>query len=104
MWALENKQKKTLEVDEKTWTLLCSVSSAVCRLPMSAQPCTGEPPIWAFDSSAGLCVPYKVDFCQANANKFYSKAECDEYCGVVKEGEMINDTENSADTGHQKEN
>ncbi|KAM6976005.1 protein AMBP-like [Tautogolabrus adspersus] len=58
-------------------------TEAVCRLPMAAQPCTGQPPIWAFDSTVGLCVPYKQDFCQANANKFYSKAECEEYCGVV---------------------
>ncbi|KAG8010636.1 Protein AMBP [Nibea albiflora] len=59
-------------------------TEAVCRLPMAAQPCTGHPPIWAFDSSAGLCVPYKGGFCQTNANKFYTKAECEEYCGVEK--------------------
>lgn len=61
---------------------------AVCRLPMAAQPCTGQPVIWAFDSTVGLCVPYKQGFCQANGNKFYSKAECDEYCGVEKDGKM----------------
>lgn len=70
--------------------LFCSVPPAVCRLPMSPQPCSGQPPIWAFDSSAGLCVPYKVDVCQNNANKFYSKAECQEYCGKTEEdGEVI---------------
>lgn len=63
----------------------CSISSAVCHLPMLAQPCSGQPPIWAFDSSAGLCVPYKVGFCQNNANKFYSKAECEEYCGKTQD-------------------
>ena len=52
---------------------------------MSPQPCSGHLPIWAFDSSAGLCVPYKVGFCQTNANKFYSKAECEEYCGKPEE-------------------
>ena len=57
---------------------------------MAPQPCTGKPPIWAFDSNSGLCVPYKKDFCQGNGNKFYSKAECEEYCGVVKDGEMVN--------------
>uniref|UniRef100_A0A3Q4HU41 Alpha-1-microglobulin/bikunin precursor n=1 Tax=Neolamprologus brichardi TaxID=32507 RepID=A0A3Q4HU41_NEOBR len=61
-------------------------TEAVCRLPMDAQPCTGKPPIWAFDSTAGLCVAYKSGFCQANGNKFYSKAECEEYCGVMKDG------------------
>uniref|UniRef100_A0A4W6EB74 Protein AMBP n=1 Tax=Lates calcarifer TaxID=8187 RepID=A0A4W6EB74_LATCA len=60
-------------------------SMAVCRLPMAPQPCRGQPPIWAFDSTVGLCVPYKHGFCQANANKFYTKAECEEYCGVVKD-------------------
>uniref|UniRef100_A0A3B5ASB2 Protein AMBP-like n=1 Tax=Stegastes partitus TaxID=144197 RepID=A0A3B5ASB2_9TELE len=63
-------------------------TEAACRLPMVAQSCTGQPLIWAFDSSAGLCVPYKKGFCQGNGNKFYSKSECEEYCGVVKDGEM----------------
>ncbi|XP_041826866.1 protein AMBP-like [Melanotaenia boesemani] len=64
-------------------------TEAVCRLPMVAQPCKGQASIWAFDSSAGLCVPYKQGFCQANGNKFYTKSECEEYCGVVKEEELL---------------
>ncbi|KAM3874358.1 LOW QUALITY PROTEIN: protein AMBP-like [Diretmus argenteus] len=56
-------------------------TEAVCRLPMAAHNCTGQPPVWAFDSVSGLCLPYKQGFCQANGNKFYSKAECEEYCG-----------------------
>uniref|UniRef100_A0A3B4T226 Protein AMBP n=1 Tax=Seriola dumerili TaxID=41447 RepID=A0A3B4T226_SERDU len=64
-------------------------TEAVCRLPLAAEPCTGQPPIWSFDSTMGLCVPYKQGFCQTNANKFYSKAECEEYCGVVKDGEIM---------------
>ncbi|XP_022053693.1 protein AMBP [Acanthochromis polyacanthus] len=64
-------------------------TEAACRLPMAAQSCTGHPPIWAFDSSIGLCVQYKKDFCQGNGNKFYSKSECEEYCGVVKDGDDL---------------
>uniref|UniRef100_A0A672J5P3 Protein AMBP n=1 Tax=Salarias fasciatus TaxID=181472 RepID=A0A672J5P3_SALFA len=64
-------------------------TEAVCRLPMAVQPCTGQPDIWAFDSSVGLCVPYKKGFCQTNGNKFYTKAECQEYCGVVKEDDLL---------------
>ncbi|XP_076025273.1 protein AMBP-like [Genypterus blacodes] len=60
-------------------------TEAVCRLPMLAKPCKGQPPLWAFDSSVGLCVPYKQGFCQTNGNKFYTKSECEEYCGVVKD-------------------
>ncbi|XP_053709763.1 protein AMBP isoform X2 [Synchiropus splendidus] len=60
-------------------------TEAVCRLPMVGVACTGQPPIWAFDSTIGRCVSYKPGFCQTNGNKFYSKAECEEYCGVVKE-------------------
>uniref|UniRef100_A0A673B4C7 Protein AMBP n=1 Tax=Sphaeramia orbicularis TaxID=375764 RepID=A0A673B4C7_9TELE len=60
-------------------------TEAVCRLPMVPQPCTGQPSIWAFDSTNGLCVPYKKGYCQGNGNKFYTKAECDEYCGVKTE-------------------
>lgn len=54
---------------------------------MAARPCQAQNPIWAFDSAAGLCVLYKPGFCQANGNKFYSKAECEEYCGVERDGE-----------------
>lgn len=65
-------------------------TEAVCRLPMVALPCTGQPPVWAFDSSAGLCVAYKQGFCQGNANKFYKKAECEEYCDVMNdESELL---------------
>ncbi|XP_049460339.1 protein AMBP-like [Epinephelus fuscoguttatus] len=65
-------------------------TEAVCRLPLAPQSCTGQPSIWAFDSTMGLCVPYKQGYCQGNANKFYSKAECDEYCGVMNdEGELL---------------
>ncbi|KAM9841688.1 protein AMBP [Aulostomus maculatus] len=64
-------------------------TEAVCHLPMAAEPCKGQPPIWAFDSTSGLCVPYKQDFCQTNGNKFYSKNECEEYCGVEKDEELL---------------
>ncbi|XP_058472509.1 protein AMBP-like [Solea solea] len=64
-------------------------TEAVCRLPMVPQPCTGQPTIWAFNSTIGMCFQYKQGFCQANGNKFYSKAECEEYCGVVKEEEGL---------------
>uniref|UniRef100_A0A3Q2XC04 Protein AMBP n=1 Tax=Hippocampus comes TaxID=109280 RepID=A0A3Q2XC04_HIPCM len=60
-------------------------TEAVCRLPLSPVACTGEPLIWSFSSTLGECVPYKVGFCQTNGNKFYSKAECEEYCGVKGE-------------------
>uniref|UniRef100_A0A3Q2XBD2 Protein AMBP n=1 Tax=Hippocampus comes TaxID=109280 RepID=A0A3Q2XBD2_HIPCM len=62
-------------------------TEAVCRLPLSPVACTGEPLIWSFSSTLGECVPYKVGFCQTNGNKFYSKAECEEYCGVKGDGE-----------------
>ncbi|KAK5851892.1 hypothetical protein PBY51_023409 [Eleginops maclovinus] len=65
-------------------------TEAVCRLPMAVQPCTSQPPVWVFDSTVGLCVLYKNGNCQGNGNKFYSKAECGEYCGVVNdEGELL---------------
>lgn len=59
-------------------------TEAACRLPMAGFPCTGQPPVWAFDSVSGRCLAYKQGFCQANGNRFYSQAECEEYCGVVK--------------------
>ncbi|CAN9504953.1 unnamed protein product [Ophioblennius macclurei] len=74
--------------DERECLQRCR-TEAVCRLPMAAQPCNSQQNVWAFDSSAGLCVAYKPGFCQSNANKFYSKAECEEYCGVVKDEEEL---------------
>ncbi|XP_051907731.1 protein AMBP [Hippocampus zosterae] len=57
-------------------------TEAVCRLPLSPVACTGEPLNWSFDSTLGECVPYKAGYCQTNGNRFYSKAECEEYCGL----------------------
>ncbi|KAM8743887.1 protein AMBP-like [Acanthopagrus schlegelii] len=71
-------------MDERVCLQSCR-TEAVCRLPMVPQPCTGQPPIWAFDSTVGLCVAYKKGICQANGNKFYGKAECEEYCGLQKD-------------------
>uniref|UniRef100_UPI003AADD7DA protein AMBP-like n=1 Tax=Centroberyx gerrardi TaxID=166262 RepID=UPI003AADD7DA len=60
-------------------------TEAVCRLPMVAHACTGQPPAWVFDPVSGLCLQYKQGFCQGNGNRFYTKAECEEYCGVVRD-------------------
>ncbi|XP_024113575.1 protein AMBP [Oryzias melastigma] len=62
---------------------------AVCRLPIDVKPCMGSPPVWAFNSTSGLCMPSKQGYCQANGNKFYTKAECEEYCGVIKADEEL---------------
>uniref|UniRef100_A0A8C8MEY3 Protein AMBP n=1 Tax=Oncorhynchus tshawytscha TaxID=74940 RepID=A0A8C8MEY3_ONCTS len=67
-------------------------NEAACRLPMDSRPCTGQPKIWVFHSNSGLCLDNKKDYCQVNSNKFYSKRECEEYCGVMKdpgEGEFL---------------
>lgn len=61
------------------------LSTAACRLPMDSRPCTGQPKIWVFHSNSGLCLDNKKDYCQVNSNKFYSKRECEEYCGVMKD-------------------
>lgn len=61
------------------------LSTAACRLPVDARPCTGQPKIWVFHSNSGLCLDNKKDYCQVNSNKFYSKRECEEYCGVMKD-------------------
>uniref|UniRef100_A0A665X0X7 Protein AMBP n=1 Tax=Echeneis naucrates TaxID=173247 RepID=A0A665X0X7_ECHNA len=75
-------------VDERECLQRCR-TEAVCRLPLAPSPCTGKPLIWAFDSTIGVCVPYKQGYCQTNGNKFYSKAECAEYCGVKEDGEIM---------------
>ncbi|XP_043575735.1 protein AMBP [Chiloscyllium plagiosum] len=58
---------------------------AACRLPMEPGPCKSIIPLWAFDSSAGACVPFMYSGCQGNGNKFYTKKECEEYCDAVPE-------------------
>ncbi|XP_077353778.1 protein AMBP-like [Festucalex cinctus] len=55
---------------------------AVCRLPPTAVTCTGKLPNWSFNSTLGECVPYKAGYCPTNGNRFYSEAECNEFCGV----------------------
>ncbi|KAI4886035.1 hypothetical protein NFI96_024197 [Prochilodus magdalenae] len=61
-------------------------TEAACRLPMDAGPCTTSQELWAFESSSGKCVSFKYGGCKGNGNKFYSQKECEEYCGVTKDG------------------
>ncbi|KAK0131786.1 Protein AMBP [Merluccius polli] len=60
-------------------------TEAACRLPMVPQDCVRQPIVWTFDATSGTCVSYKLGICQGNGNKFYTKAECEEYCGVVRD-------------------
>ncbi|XP_061821997.1 protein AMBP [Nerophis lumbriciformis] len=69
---------------EKECLQRCRVA-AVCRLPLAVEKCTGQPLTWSFDSNLGVCFPYKAGYCQLNGNKFYSKAECQEYCQAKDE-------------------
>lgn len=58
-------------------------TEAACRLPMDAGPCKAFVDLWAFDSSSGKCLSLKYGGCKGNGNRFYSKKECDEYCGAM---------------------
>ncbi|KAJ8339014.1 hypothetical protein SKAU_G00358000 [Synaphobranchus kaupii] len=62
-------------------------TEAACRLPIDVGSCTADSELWAFDSTVGKCVSFKYGGCKGNGNKFYSQKECDEYCGVVKDGD-----------------
>ncbi|XP_072514750.1 protein AMBP isoform X1 [Salminus brasiliensis] len=62
-------------------------TEAACRLPMDAGPCNTPQELWAFDSSSGKCVSFKYGGCKGNGNKFYTQKECEEYCGVMKNGD-----------------
>ncbi|KAL7846997.1 hypothetical protein SRHO_G00219770 [Serrasalmus rhombeus] len=73
-------------VTEKECLQTCRTEAA-CRLPMDAGPCTTPQELWAFDSSSGKCVTFKYGGCNGNGNKFYSQKECEEYCGVMKDGD-----------------
>ncbi|KAG9263263.1 protein AMBP [Astyanax mexicanus] len=73
-------------VTEKECLQTCRTEAA-CRLPMDAGPCNTPQELWAFDSSIGKCVSFKYGGCKGNGNKFYTQKECEEYCGVMKEGD-----------------
>ncbi|KAM6984824.1 protein AMBP [Aplochiton taeniatus] len=66
-------------------------TEAACRLPYVATPCeVGQPREWFFNQGTGLCMALNPGLCQRNSNRFYTKGECEEYCGVVKEeGEFL---------------
>ncbi|XP_036385735.1 protein AMBP [Megalops cyprinoides] len=62
-------------------------TEAACRMPMDPGPCKAYTELWAFNSAIGKCVSFKYGGCQGNGNKFYTQKECEEYCGVIKEGD-----------------
>ncbi|XP_076875187.1 protein AMBP [Brachyhypopomus gauderio] len=62
-------------------------SEAACRLPMDAGPCNSAVHLWAFNATVGKCVAFKYGGCHGNGNKFYTQKECEEYCGVTRDGE-----------------
>ncbi|XP_048876060.1 protein AMBP [Brienomyrus brachyistius] len=71
---------------EKACLQTCRTEAA-CRLPIAPGKCTGQEQLWAFDSISGKCVSFKYGGCKGNGNKFYSQRECEEYCGVIKDGD-----------------
>ncbi|XP_061119771.1 protein AMBP [Conger conger] len=73
-------------VSEKECLQGCRTEAA-CRLPIDEGSCTLNTELWAFNSTEGKCIPFKYGGCKGNGNKFYSQKECDEYCGVVKDGD-----------------
>ncbi|XP_017344319.1 protein AMBP [Ictalurus punctatus] len=62
-------------------------TEAVCRLQIDVGPCKKLLQFWAFDSTCGKCVSFNYGGCQGNGNRFYSQKECEEYCGVSKDGD-----------------
>ncbi|XP_026863607.2 protein AMBP [Electrophorus electricus] len=62
-------------------------TEAACRLPMDPGPCNAALELWAFDAATGKCVAFKYGGCNGNGNKFYSQKECEEYCGVTRDGD-----------------
>ncbi|KAJ8286601.1 hypothetical protein GJAV_G00041020 [Gymnothorax javanicus] len=64
-------------------------TEAACRLPIDVGSCSTYTELWAFNSSEGKCISFKYSGCKGNGNKFYSQKECDEYCGVVKDGDEL---------------
>ncbi|XP_039631240.1 protein AMBP [Polypterus senegalus] len=73
-------------LSEKNCLQRCRTEAA-CRLPIETGTCNSPTNLWAFDSQKGKCISFKYSGCKGNGNKFYSQKECEEFCGIQKEGE-----------------
>ncbi|XP_060752252.1 protein AMBP [Tachysurus vachellii] len=62
-------------------------TEAACRLPIDVGSCKMSLQFWAFDSKDGKCVSFIYGGCDGNGNRFYSQKECEEYCGVSRDGD-----------------
>ncbi|XP_062869785.1 protein AMBP [Trichomycterus rosablanca] len=62
-------------------------TEAACRLPIDVGPCKGVLQLWAFDSAKGKCESFTYGGCKGNGNRFYSQKECEEYCGITRDGD-----------------
>uniref|UniRef100_A0A8C9SHY4 Protein AMBP n=1 Tax=Scleropages formosus TaxID=113540 RepID=A0A8C9SHY4_SCLFO len=56
-------------------------TAAACRLPTVIGPCKAAFRRWTFDSVKGECVPFIYGGCEGNGNNFYTKKECEKFCG-----------------------
>ncbi|MCI4388590.1 hypothetical protein PGIGA_G00087840, partial [Pangasianodon gigas] len=62
-------------------------TEAACRLPIDVGSCKMSQQFWAFDSTNGKCVTFNYGGCDGNGNRFYTQKECEEYCGVSRDGD-----------------
>ena len=52
----------------------------LCDLPVDAGPCRGQYERFYYDKTEGVCQPFNYTGCKGNANRFTSKAQCENAC------------------------
>ncbi|KAL5967703.1 Kunitz-type U19-barytoxin-Tl1a [Taenia solium] len=53
-----------------------------CSMPIEPGFCLAYIPSWGYDQSSDRCVEFIYGGCQGNLNRFGSREECEEVCGV----------------------
>lgn len=59
---------------------------AVCELPFASGSCLAYFEVWTYASSRRACVRGVYGGCGGNENRFATRAECEETCGVPETG------------------
>ncbi|XP_030369667.1 kunitz-type serine protease inhibitor spermatin-like [Scaptodrosophila lebanonensis] len=55
-------------------------NKAICELPPDYGRCSKYTKMWYYDNERRRCKTFIYSVCGGNANRFYTKRECEEFC------------------------